>query len=329
MLVEMLCWHARRHPGRLAVADPTRRLSYRRLAGVAAAVRRVVEQSSDCPRVGLMLPSSAAFAGSFLGVLWAGRTAVPLNPALASQELCEVVGDAQIDCVLTISALEGMARVLPVRKLVVLERAGLRWRGLWHCLRRPPGRASVGGGDVAVMLYTSGTTGRPRGVCLSYENLLSDSRACIARARIRPEHRFLGLLPSCHAFGLTGTVIVPLVLGAGVFYLPRFQPAEAIRRIGQERISVLMAVPSMYRALLGLKGAGREALESVVYAISGGEPLAASVADRFRERFGVGLLEGYGLTEASPVVTLNVPWAQRPGSVGQALPGVRLRVVDG
>ena len=327
-LLESLLEAGRRFPSKPAVVDPTRRLTFQQLTTFAAAMRGILAKETDCPRLGLMLPSSAAMAGSFYGALWAGKTAVPLNFMLPPQELGVVVADAQIDTVVTIEHFAKMVQAWPVKSLC-LERLGLSSEVLAGGLRKWPDPPQVDAhDDVAVMLYTSGTSGTPKGVCLSHDNLDSNARACIEHARMNPEQRFVGVIPQFHTFGLTALLIVPVTLGATVYYLPRFSPAGLAANIQENDISIILAVPSMYSALARLKDVPGGAFKSLVLAISGGEPLADRTARLFLDRFGLELLEGYGLTETSPVLSINVPWSHKPGSVGRAIPRTRLRVVD-
>jgi long-chain acyl-CoA synthetase len=326
-LVEDLIEAERKWPSKPAVIDPTRRLTYKRLAAFAAAVCRIIRKETDCPRVGLVLPSSAAMAGSFYGVLWAGRTAVPLNFLLQPRELAEVVSDAGIDTVITVRFFRKTLAELPVRVLY-LEELGLKWRVMAASLRPRPAIPPAGPDDIAVILYTSGTSGLPKGVCLTHANLASNARACIEHARMNHDQRFLGVIPQFHSFGLTALLIVPITLGATVYYIPRFSPAGAVERIRQDDISIFLAIPSMYNAIARLKNVNEDAFKSLSLAVSGGEPLPGRTARLFRERCGLELLEGYGLTETSPVLSINLPWAHKVGSVGRAIPGVSFRVVD-
>ena len=326
-LVASLLEAAREFGSKPAVVDSTRSLTFKQLTTFAAAVRRIVSQETECPRVGLMLPSSAAMAGCFYGTLWAGKTAVPLNFMLQPQELAGVVADAQIDTVITIELFAKMVEAWPVKGLL-LERLGLKSKLLAAGMRKWPDPPQVDGHDIAVMLYTSGTSGMPKGVCLSHQNLDSNARACIEHARMTHDQRFLGVIPQFHSFGLTALLIVPITLGATVDYLPRFSPLSALQTIQENNISIFLAIPSMYSALARLKSVPDGAFRSLALAVSGGEPLLDQTARAFRDRFDLELLEGYGMTETSPVLSINMPWAHKPGSVGRAIPGTQLRVVD-
>jgi long-chain acyl-CoA synthetase len=178
--------------------------------------------------------------------------------------------------------------------------------------------------DVAVLLYTSGTTGAPKGVPLTHRNLLSNAHSLSRRLRGSSEDSLLAVLPLFHAFGLTGELIGPLLVGAEVIY-SRFTPDRVAAQMAAWGVSVFIAVPSMYRLLIRRKVPAGP-LRQLRLAISGGDALPASVRDAYREKFGRELLEGYGLTETSPVISVNTPEENRPGTVGRVLPGVEIRI---
>jgi long-chain acyl-CoA synthetase len=324
LIVDTLLAAAERGGSRPAVADPFRSLDYGNLVRLAAVMRRQVSGATSRRHVGIMLPSSCAFAGTFYGTLWAGRVAVPLNFLLQPAELAAVVANAELDTVFTIKHFAELAASLPV-KVIYVEDLPLKREMVLQRLRRLPPVPTVGPEDLAVLLYTSGTSGAPKGVCQTFGNLRHDVEASIRKAELQPDHRFLGILPQFHSFGLTALLLVPVALGASLYCLPRFGPAVAIEAIRQRRISVTLMIASMYAAMLRAKKGTQDDLATIEYAVSGGEALSDAVFHQFEERFGVAIIQGYGMTEASPVVSLNVPWSNRVGTVGQALPGVEVR----
>ncbi|RIK64170.1 MAG: long-chain-fatty-acid--CoA ligase [Planctomycetota bacterium] len=327
MLVDTLLASAERGAGRPAMADPFVSLDYGNLVRFADVMRRQVEKATSHPHVGILMPAGCAFAGTFYGALWAGRTAVPLNFLLQPAEVAAVVKDSGLDTVFTVKYFAEMAAALPC-KVVYMEDLPVKREMVMERLRRTPPAPSVGPDDTAVLLYTSGTSGVPKGVCQTYRNLRSDIDGAIRKAQLKTDHHFLGMLPLFHSFGLTAMLLVPVSLGSSVYYLPRFNPTQVIDTIREQQSSVTMMIASMYSALLRVKKGGAEDLKSIQYAISGGEGLPDSVHGAFRERFGVDVLQGYGMTEASPVVSLNVPWSNRVGTVGQAIPDVEVAAFD-
>ncbi len=327
MILDGLLESAAAGGGRPAVADPFRSLSYANLVRLAAVMKRQIEQATQAKHVGIMMPSTCAFAGTFYGALWANRVAVPLNFLLQPAELAGVVADSEIDTLFTIKHFAEQVEGLDV-KVIFMEDLPLKRELILQRFRRRPRPPTVSADDLAVLLYTSGTSGLPKGVCQTFGNLRHDIEASIDKARLRPDHRFLGVLPQFHSFGLTALLLVPVTLGASVYFIPRFHPATVIETIREQRINVTLMIASMYTALLKSKKRPGEDLSMIEHAVSGGEALLDAVRDQFAERFGVNLLQGYGMTEAAPVVSLNMPWANRLGTVGQPLKGIEVRAFD-
>lgn len=308
-----------RQPTRLAAADQSLLLDYRSFHAVAGGLANQIVQATSRPHVGVLAPTSAACAAAIFACWRAGRVPVPLNFLLSPGELAKIVVDAGLDCLVTVEHFRPLAQAL---NLAAIEMNG---RTL------VPGSAAAPPcelRDIATIIYTSGTSGDPKGVCLTFANILGNADACIAHARMTHDQVFLSVLPQFHSFGFTAMTVVPLVLGASVWYLPRFSPAAVVSTIAEKKVTVFMAVASMYAALARMKTAKPADFESVQLAISGGEPLSRSVEAVVRERFGVQIVEGYGLTETSPVVSINVPWARRDESVGRPMPGIGVRAID-
>jgi long-chain acyl-CoA synthetase len=287
----------------------------------------VIHSCTRSEKIGVMLPACAGFYVVAFGGLWGRRVLVPLNFLLSAAELRKIIEDSGIDLVIHVHHFNDLVKQLPVRSLA-LEDVGLKWRTVLAMLRRRPPAPTVQVDDIAVLLYTSGTDGEPKGVELTYANLRSNCDDCIATAGITSEHRLLNILPPFHVFGLTANVLIPMVLGGSVHCIPRFEPAAVVRAMAQENPSVFMAIPSMFAALLRMKSTPPDTYSRLYLAVSGGEPLHESVAHGFHDRFGVELLQGYGLTETSPVVSLNTPNANRPGSVGRPVRNVHVRIID-
>lgn len=326
MLVDTLLDANRRVPHVVAVEDGVRSLSYRRLTRLATVIRDIIRRNSDCPRIGIMLPASSAFPAVLFGSLWASRMAVPLNFLLGADELGRVVLDAGLDLIVTVRHFESLVAQLPARALF-LENLPLKRKMVLAAMRRLPAAPRVEADDTAVILYTSGTMAEPKGVELTYRNLHSNCVDAIASLDIRPPQVLLNTLPPFHVFGLTGNVLMPVVLGATVAAIPRFSPMALVKTVERRRATLVMAIPSMYAAVLKLKSARAESFQSVSLAISGGEPLPDSVCAGFEQRFGVTLREGYGLTETSPVISASSVKAYRAGTVGKPLRSVSVRIV--
>ncbi len=326
MVIESLLDAVGRFPAKPAAIDPFRRLTFAQLATLAKAIRRLVLKETDCPRVGLMLPGAAGGLAALLGTLWAGRTVIPLNFLLQPQELTGIIQSAGIDLIISTRFFEPTLAAVPVRTLYI-EQLGLSRRYLWEKLRRTPGPPAVSPDDVAAIVYTSGSTGQPKGVCLTHKNIESNARAAIQHFQVDPDYHLLAVLPPFHVFGLTILNFVPVILGGTVTFIPRFSAQAVCRAIGEDpSISILLAVPSMYAAIARLKSLQASQFQGIKLAISGGEPLPRKTYDLMLEKTGIRLLEGYGMTETSPVISCDMPASHRVGTVGLPLPGVQVQI---
>ena len=327
MLVDALLDANRRVPGKLAVDDGVRSLSYRRLTNLAAALRSVVRRRTDLDRVGIMLPASAVFPATLFGTLWASKIAIPLNFLLNPDELTGIVRDAGLDLIVTVRHFRDLATQLPARTLY-LEDLPLKRKLLWASIAPTPAAPRVDPDHTAVILYTSGTTAQPKGVELTHRNLHSNCLDTIDSLEIDGEQTFLNILPPFHVFGLTGLVLIPVALRASVYAIPRFNPLAVVRALAARDITIMVAIPSMYAAMLRTKSTHANAFRSVYLAVSGGEPLPESVRRDFEERYGVVLREGYGLTETSPVAAVNSVSSYRQGTVGRPIRHAEVRIVS-
>ncbi len=313
---EQVCRDRSQH---LAVSDQALALDYQSLHAVVGGLASIIRESTPHPHVGLMAPPSAACAAAVLATWYAGKIPVPLNFLLPPEEQVHVIRDAEISFVVVTEHFAEYARQAGLNVLV-LGPDTLRPGQIDTPAAQPD--------DLGVLIYTSGTAGVPKGVRLSFDNLVQNTNSCIEAAEITPDQNFLSLLPQFHAFGLTTNTIVPLLLGATVHYLPRFSPVNVVNTIAAKDISVFITIASMFGALAAMKNATAEQFRSLTLPVSGGEPLPPKVAEVFSQRYGKCIYEGYGMTEASPVITLNTPRAWRPGSVGRPLPGVAVVAVD-
>ncbi len=322
MLFEALFTHARQTPQDIAIIDERGQYTYQQLAAAAAGMGLYLAVQTRKPTVGLLLPPSMGFAASFYGALLAGKSVVPINYLLGDREVAHVIADSGIDTVVTIPQL---APRLKDSDLKVVDLTQLPQTPPMAITPRFPSPAA---NDMAVLLYTSGTSGLPKGVILTYGNLQSDVDSAIEHAALVHGHKFLNVIPLFHAFGLTGGLLAPIQLGASVLYIARFSPVAMLNAIRDHQSSIVFGVPAMLAAVLHLKNASAEDFKSIFALITGGDALPSNLREGFKTRFGVPLLEGYGLTETSPVVALNTPHSQRPGSVGKMVPGAQAKIVD-
>jgi long-chain acyl-CoA synthetase len=310
-------------PTRRAIVDDKR--SYKSIEILIGAlhVAAAVGPRCESKTIGLLIPTSGAFPIAALAGWMLGKVVVPLNYLLKPDELQFVIDDCQTDTVVTVQPLLDHLGADPrVKNLMRLE--DMSFKGvpapLW------PAHASKD--DLAVLLYTSGTSGKPKGVMLTHGNISANIRQCCEWVNIGKKDVMLGILPQFHSFGLTVLTLLPLTVGARAVYTARFVPHKIVGLFREHRPTVFIGIPSMFGALLTAKSAKPDDFSSLRCAVSGGEPLSDDVSERFKERFGVTISEGYGLTETSPATNWCRPWEYRPHSVGMALPGIDTRIVS-
>jgi long-chain acyl-CoA synthetase len=321
MLIESLFHHAQRQPHALAIIDDQGQCSYRQLALMAAGFAKYIASQTNFGRVGLLLPSGRGFVASFYGTLLAGKAVVPINFLLGGAEIAHCIRDSGIDTVVTIPQLAGAVekmglKIVDLTRLPVAPEAEL------------PSLPSTAADAMAVLMYTSGTSGLPKGVPLTYDNLQSDVDAAIAYMDFQTRHKFLGIIPLFHVFGMIAMMLAPIQLGATTVYMSRFSPVGAVKAIREHGISLVLGVPSMFAAMARLKEASSDDFKTVFAMISGGEPLPATLYEAFRSRFGVTLFQAYGMTETSLAISVNTPQQQKAGSVGKPIPGMQVVFLD-
>jgi long-chain acyl-CoA synthetase len=321
MLFEPLFAHASQKPQETAIIDDHGRYTFQQLAAMSAGLGMYLAAQTQQPRVGLLLPSGAGFVASFYGTLLAGKGVVPINFLLGDKEIAHCIADSGIDTIVSIPLLAGR---LKDSRLKIVDLTQLPQTPTGLAPRFPSPKSD----DLAVVMYTSGTSGLPKGVVLTYGNLQSEVQAAIQHARLEGKHHFLGIIPLFHSTGLLATMIAPVTLGSKTVYIGRFSPVATMKAIREHQISVVAAVPSMYGALIRLKDAGPADVASLYAAISGGEPLPANIRDGFLAKFQKPIYEGYGLTETIGPVAFNTPQVHKPGSVGTPIPGVTIKIVD-
>ena len=322
MLFEPLFAHADRQPQQTAIIDDSGQYTYQQLAAMAAGLGMYLSMQTERPRVGILLPASAGFVASFYGTLLAGKAAVPINFLLGDREIAHIIADSGIDTVVTIPQLAGRLKDTPLNVVDLTQLPKVPPAAI------TPRFPTVTGDDVAVLLYTSGTSGLPKGVLLTYGNLQSDADLTISTVHLHTQHKFLGVIPLFHSFGILAMMIAPIQLGATIIYMARFSPVGALAAIREHKASLMFGTPSMYGAILRLKDAKAEDFSHMYALISGAEPLPHTLREAFKQRFGVPILEGYGLSETSPALSVNTPHVQKPGSVGKPLPGVHVKITD-
>ena len=312
---------ARQHADKTAILYGDQEISYRKLLRQARWVAEQLRtklgvQKGD--RVGICLKNCPEFVPALFGILETGAVAVPINNFLKAPEVGYIVADAGIRVMITDGDLEVATEKLRVEEMGEKDGAELD-----ASARRPYPNQD----DLAVIIYTSGTTGHPKGAMLSHGNLLANVDSCRKALEAVGDDRFLLALPMFHSFMLTVCILLPMLIG-GSFVLVKtlHPPKNIVADIIQRRASIVPAVPQFFRALTH---GGVPTDLPVRVCISGGAPLPAEILREFIARFPMPLLEGYGLSEASPVCSFNPfrgPW--KGGSIGVPVSGVEMSVQD-
>jgi long-chain acyl-CoA synthetase len=336
-LFGMLAAGAAKWGDRPALRFRERQLSYRELHAGACGLGRQLAGLGVRPgdRVLLTAPNLPEFGIGYFGILAAGASVLPINPLLKTEEVRYILEDSGATALvgmetgkpLLLAARAQVGRPLP---LVVLDGPDgpeghvVAWRG--PAEGPPPGPAEAEA--VAAYLYTSGTTGRPKGALLTHANILANLESCRQILPVGETDVFLTVLPLFHAYGATVMFLYPLMMGAQVVLEPRFVPEQILRSVAETRATFFSGVPSMYAILAAAPRLAGD-FSSLRLCLSGGAPLPPPVLEAFERRFGVSIYEGYGPTECAPVLTINPPGGTRKiGSVGPPIPGVELMVVD-
>ena len=331
-LAEDLVSSAQKNGERTALRLDDLRVSYSDLehgSGLIAGILRAKGlQPGDC--VGVMLPNVHYFPLVFYGVLRCGAIVVPMNPLLKGREVAYYLGDS------------GASLILAWHECAEAAHAGSEQAGADCVLIEPgafesmlaaaPAVATVTprtSDDTAMILYTSGTTGAPKGAELTHGNFRYTSHVSARIADVRPATVALGALPLFHAFGLTCGLITPVAAGASVTLLPRFHPARALELIERDQVTVFLGVPTMYVSMLALPDRARYDTSSLSLCLSGGAAIPVEVLHQFEAAFGCTVLEGYGLSESCAFATFTPLGRERKaGSVGLPAEGMRITIVD-
>jgi len=342
-----------------------RQFSYAEVARGAARVARGLQLQGigKGGRVGLFLPNVPHYVAAYYGALAAGATVVNFSPLYTVAELEAQVEDSGTETLFTISAAALLPTALKVldgsslKQLVVGSVAGglpaaksmlyrllkrsevaalpadpriIRFSALTANDGRPEPVAIDAERDIALIQYTGGTTGTPKGAKLTHQNLTANARQVNA---IDPDHdaadRILGVLPFFHVFANTCVLNRTILNGGSITMLPRFDAKQALQAITRTKTTALPGVPTMYQALLDHPDLAKTDFSSLRICISGGAPMPGELREKFTAATGASLVEGYGLTESSGVVATN-PYEGpvQPGTIGQPLPATHIRLLD-
>jgi long-chain acyl-CoA synthetase len=323
---------AARFPDRTALRFGDAELSYRAVDASSARLAALLRERGVEPgdRVGVMLPNVPEFVIAYYGALRAGAIVVPFNVLLKEREVAYFAGDAQVKLLLAwhacAEAAETGARGAGTECLFVTPGEFKRLLAGFERKQQPVDRNAE---DTAVIFYTSGTTGQPKGAELTHDNLLRNAAAVAELYPLSEVDVTLGGLPLFHSFGQTASLNATLNAGGCLTLIQRFEPGLAMRTIERDGVTVFQGVPTMFSALLNHPERQSFDLSSLRICVSGGAAIPVEVLRSFERATGCKVLEGYGLSETSPVASTNYPDRERkPGSIGTPLPGVEMNVVD-
>ncbi|MGA5545999.1 class I adenylate-forming enzyme family protein [Mycobacterium sp. NPDC051198] len=270
--------------------------------------------------VAVQLPNRAEFVVVLFAAWRLGAALTPISPTLVPAEAAYQVSDAGSKVLISEAAPDSGAEVgVPVVTLADLA-AGSPERGA---------PVEAGGDSLALLIYTSGTTGRPKGVMLDHDNVEAMCDMVIQGFELTSADHGLLILPLFHVNAIVVSTLSPLIAGARTTIAGRFDPATFFKRIESARATYFSAVPTIYTMLAGLPADVRPDTSSVRFAVCGAAPASVELLERFERRYGIGLIEGYGLSEGSCASTGNPLHGRRkPGTVGIPLPGQEIRIVD-
>lgn len=337
---------ARRDPGKTAVILDDYQLRYAELNGAANKLANALVALGVQPgdKVALMMPNTPHFPICYYGILKAGAVVVPLNVLFKHNEVQYHLEDS--DAVALIvwegflpEAGPGFQRTGTCHNLIVvpavastaaLPDGALNFNQLVADNSPVFDTVQTGPGDTAVILYTSGTTGRPKGAELSHFNMFFNAMVGVEKLlMIKHDEIGLATLPLFHSFGQTCVMNALFFAGGTMAMLPRFEPVKAMEIIQHVKVTYFAGVPTMYFYLLNHPEAGKYDLSSLRLCVSGGSAMPVEVMHAFNKKHNVTILEGYGLSETSPVASFNhLDRPTRPGSIGTPIWGVEMAVVD-
>jgi long-chain acyl-CoA synthetase len=331
-LASILTETAGRHGDRVAVKLDDLELNYALLnegsARIAGELKARGLKRGD--RVGVMLPNVPYFPVVYYGVLRAGGVVVPMNVLLKAREVGFYLQDPGAELLFAWhdfgeAAHEGAQRA----GADVIDVVPGKFEQLVMAAEPDRDVADVADQDTAVILYTSGTTGTPKGAELTHSNLRTNARISGGLGNTSEDDTVLGALPLFHSFGQTCGMNAAVTVGARLSMIPRFDPGKALEIIQRDKVTIFHGVPTMYVAILNHPERDSFDVSSLRLCLSGGASMPVEVMRGFEEAMGCKILEGYGLSETSPVASFNHADRERkPGSIGTPIEGVEMKVVD-
>ncbi len=329
----------------------------------AASLRRLGVKHGD--RVALMLPNLPQTVIAFWGIMKAGGVAVMINPLYMEKEIVHHIQDSQAKFLIMLDLL--WPKIQPLRNRLPLEHyivTGIKdalsfplnwiyafkekrknqticlpqengihsWKEMFESCQRYSAQDSITENDLALLQYTGGTTGLPKGVMLTHKNIGSNCAqiSSIIQNFSQKRQSFVGILPFFHVYGLSVSLLIPTALAANILPLPRYVPQDVLKLIKKHKPTVFPGAPAVYTSLMQQKNLASFDLSCIKLCISGSAPLPTEHFHKFQKLTGATIVEGYGLTEAAPITHINPLSAknQKAGSIGIPLPGTDARIVD-
>src|SRR5215212_5894628 len=332
-LATLLTETAARHGDRTALKLDDVDVSYAAVDEASARVGGLLRERGFEPghRVGVMLPNVPYFAFVYYGILRAGGIVVPMNPLLKVREVQFYLSDPGARIVF---AWHGFADAAgegaDAAGADFIQVQPGEFENLMQHADPDHDVVEVDASDTAVLLYTSGTTGKPKGAELTHSNLKTNVELTLRNLiQIDERDTLLGALPLFHSFGQTCGLNCGVAAGARLTLIPRFDPDKALEIIQRDGVTIFQGVPTMYTAMLHAETAADVDVSCLRVCMSGGSAMPGEVLRAFEDKFGCQVLEGYGLSETSPVASFNHPdGVRKVGSIGTAIEGVEMRVVD-
>ena len=339
-LGKMLAENAGTYAERVAVIHGDRRITYRELEQAACALANHLRSLGlgKGDKVALMLPNCPEFIIAYFGIQKMGGVAVTLNVQSTPYELRHLLGNSDTRCLITQGMLarrfEEIREELPLCSHLITTNGPEEDSPFSQIVAKGPFTTEIPeleGDDPAVMIYTAGLTGKPLGAVLTHRNLLTQSVLLRTVCHRTEEDKDIGLavIPFFHSFGAAVNMLLPLRIGAGIVLMERFTLDGIFGAIEKERVTYIAAVPRLFLGMLFHAGAEKYRTDSLKFCITGGAAMPPEFIPVFEQRFGAKVMEGYGLTEASPVSSFSrLDMPQKPGSIGIPIPGVVAKIVD-
>ncbi len=345
-LPAILNQNALKYPRQKCLIFNQKKISYRDLNNQVNELSRGLIKLGikEGDKVAILLKNTPEYIVSYFAILKAGAIVIPLNYMLTSEELKLIAGDSKTSTIVTSSEFIEIARQLrlrlePLKNIITIDGDfpdSIDFLGLFENAGAGDSVRPIEPEDIACVLYTSGTTGQPKGVMLTHRNLITNVIACSSLIKITHKDNFLCLLPIFHSFTLTACILMPIYAGARITIIESVRPfRKVLKSIITQRVTIFTGVPSIYNILTELKLPRIlnlrifRFLNPLRLCISGADKLPIETLNKFELKFKIPLLEGYGLTEASPIIAVNLlKGPRKAGSVGPPLPNIKIKVLN-